>query len=304
MKFSLSGCPGMWGIEDAADPNNTPWNLVLDGLRDVGFRATELGPYGYLPHDAQLLAEELKKRNLFVVAGTLYDDLVSSSNRENLLNKAHMTCRTLSKIAAHFPAQQQYFVLIDMVKPEKQYYAGQPQKAKRLDQAAFDSLISNVRRISEITQNEYNIKSVIHHHAGGYIEFEDEIDRILSRIDRTCTGLCVDTGHAYYSCMDPAYAIRKYAGYIDYMHFKDIDSQIYTRSIETDTDFYQACADRVMCPIGDGCLDYSAIIRALDAIDYRGFITVEQDRSAKDSENVLPSIQKSIKYLLDFGFSL
>ncbi len=304
MNFFLSGCPGMWGIEDAADPNNTPWNVVLDGLRDVGFRATELGPCGYLPHDVQFLSNELKKRNLFVVAGTLYDDLVSAPNRENLLKKTHLTCRILCDIAKYFPAQQQYFVLIDMVKSEKQFFAGQPLKADRLNQEAFADLVSNIRMISEITQGDYGIRSVIHHHAGGYIEFEDEIDRILSHIDKTRTGLCLDTGHAFYSRMDPAYAIVKYAAYIDYMHFKDIDADIYAQSIANNTDFYRACANRVMCPIGDGCLDYGEIIRALSEIDYRGYITLEQDRSAQDSGNVCQSIQKSIKYLLDFGFAL
>lgn len=303
MALLLSGCPGTWGIEDANDPNNTPWNIVLDQISAVGYRALELGPFGYLPQDSTVLRKELSKRNLFLIAGTLYDDLVSKDNLKRLIQKTHTTCNLLAQTDRPNNTQQ-FFVLIDMVKESKQYFAGQPQKSQRLNSDNFNHLIDNIREISKITQNDYGIKSVIHHHAGGYIEFEDEIDCILSEIERSHVGLCFDTGHAYYSKIDPSSGIRKYRDYIDYVHFKDIDAGIYSDSIARNTDFYQACANKVMCPIGNGCLNYREIKNALETIGYNGYITVEQDRDAGDTGDVVASIQKSINYLTSCGFEM
>ena len=47
----------------------------------------ELGPHGYIPRELDQVTAALKKRGLFIVAGTIFDDLVSPSNRENLLRQ-------------------------------------------------------------------------------------------------------------------------------------------------------------------------------------------------------------------------
>jgi inosose dehydratase len=300
MSLLLSGCPGSWGIEDANDPNNTSFNIVLDEISKSGYTATELGPYGYLPQDKALLSDELSKRNLNIIAGTLYDDLVSSSNSKKLIEKTHTTCKLLNSIEKPTDTSytDQYFVLIDEVKVSKQFFAGQPQKADRLDKSQYSSMLSNIKEISIITREEYGVKSVVHNHAGGYIEFEDEIDRLLGDISRDHTGICFDTGHAYYSKIDPVRGINKYADYIDYMHFKDIDKKKYTDSIANNTDFYVACANKVMCPIGDGCLDYTGIKNALNAIGYDGYITIEQDRHSSDTTDVLLHISHPFEHLV------
>ncbi|MDY6220720.1 MAG: TIM barrel protein [Candidatus Alectryocaccobium sp.] len=70
---------------------------------------------------------------------------------------------------------------------------------------------------------EYNeIKS----NTGGYIEFADEIDRIVKDIPYEFAGLCLDTGHLYYSGMDPSEWLKKYADRLDYVHFKDVNDKI------------------------------------------------------------------------------
>ena len=45
-------------------------------------------------------------------------------------------------------------------------------------------------------------RSVIHPHAGGYIEFADEIRRIVQDVPYSNMGLCLSTGHLYYSGND------------------------------------------------------------------------------------------------------
>jgi inosose dehydratase len=47
--FYMAGSPASWGIEDAINPNNLSWETVLDKISQIGLKALELGPYGYMP---------------------------------------------------------------------------------------------------------------------------------------------------------------------------------------------------------------------------------------------------------------
>jgi inosose dehydratase len=304
--WKFSSCPGSWGIEDAGNPENTSWGIVLDEIRNIGFDALELGPYGYLPADHTLLTEELNKRQLKIVAGTLYDDLVSEELFHRIVKKTHETCKILSSIpsAGCLEKQRQsapYYVIIDAVKPEREKLA-RISKAPQLLKELWQQMVSHIKEIARISYDGYGIRSVIHHHAGGYIDYMDEIDMILSDISEDHVGLCFDTGHAYYAGIDPEHGIRKYASRIEYVHFKDVDKAVYDVVINENIGFYEACFKRLMCPIGEGVLDYASIRSALIDIDYHGWVTLEQDRHPSDTDNVPDCIKKSVTYLKKLGY--
>jgi len=302
----FSSCPGSWGIEDSKNPDNTPWGIVLDQISNISFNALELGPYGYLPSEVAILTEELNKRNLQIVAGTLYDDLISKESFHRIIKKTHEICRVLSSvpIAAPLGTQKQsppYYVVIDAVKPEREKLA-RSAKASTLSSDLWQQMVSHIKEIAKISYDGYGVRSVIHHHAGGYIDYMDEIDMILSDISEDHVGLCFDTGHAYYAGIDPEQGIRRYGSRIDYVHFKDIDKSVYDVVIHENIGFYEACFKRLMCPIGEGVLDYSSIRRALIDIGYDGWITLEQDRHPSDTNNVPDCINKSVTHLKKLGY--
>ncbi len=306
MVSAFSSCPGSWGIEDSSNPENTPWKTVLDQIGAIGFNALELGPYGYLPSEAAMLTEELNKRDLKIVAGTLYDDLVSKESFHRIVNKTHEICRVLSTVPTAAPLVNQkqvppYYVIIDAVKPERETLP-RFTKAPMVSADLWAQMVSHIKEIAKISLEEYGVRSVIHHHAGGYMDYMDEIDLILSDISADLVGLCFDTGHAYYAGIDPEQGIRKYASRIEYVHFKDIDKSVYDVVIHENIGFYEACFKKLMCPIGEGVLDYGSIRKALTDIEYDGWITIEQDRHPNDTSDVQACIQKSVKYLKDLGF--
>lgn len=109
------------------------------------------------------------------------------------------------------------------------------------------------------------MRAVIHPHAGGSIEFADEIERLANDIPHDVAGLCLDTGHLYYAGMDPLDWLDRYYHRTDYLHFKDVDPQVYQRAIHEGIDFFTACAEGVMCPLGSGAIDYPAIKTFLPA---------------------------------------
>ncbi len=306
MFCKLSSCPGSWGIEDAKNPANTPWGLVLDEISNIGFDALELGPYGYLPTEPGLLTDELSKRNLQIVAGTLYDDLVSEESFDHIVQKTHAICGILSSIPIAAPLEKQkqpspYYVIIDAVKPERDKQA-RSAKAPMLSTTLWHQMIAHIKEIAKISLDGYGVRSVIHHHAGGYIDYMDEIDSILSDISEDYAGLCFDTGHAYYAGIDPAQGIKKYASRIEYVHFKDIDQTVFDAVIDQPIGFYEACFRKLMCPIGEGTLDYTSIKDALNSIDYHGWITLEQDRHPNDTTDVRQCINKSVEHLKTLGY--
>jgi inosose dehydratase len=146
------------------------------------------------------------------------------------------------------------------------------------------------------------VRAVIHPHAGGYIEFADEIERIANDVPQETAGFCLDTGHTYYAGMDPVETLGAYADRLDYIHFKDIDRRKCDEVMGRRIRFFEACGEGVMCPIGRGCIDYPAVRSALDRIAYEGFITVEQERDPRNAGGSLADVKASRDYLRSAGF--
>ena len=307
MSMQIASAPCCWGVDDVNNPNLPPWQKVLDEAAQAGYQGMELGPYGYLPLAQGRLGEMLEERGLKVVAGTIFDDLVDPANRYSLIRQTHEICTFLKQLpelpsqpGKDYPAP--YLVLIDHVHDERSLYAGHSDKAPRLDNEQWDTLMDHIRIIAELASREYGIRAVIHPHAGGYIEFEDEILQLMEVISYDTAGLCLDTGHLYYSGMDPVTWIRDHADRIDYLHFKDIEPTVFENVMASQVDFFDACARGVMCPIGEGVIDYEAIYQLLQEIGYQGYITIEQERDPRDADGSLADVTASLEYLKRRGF--
>jgi inosose dehydratase len=290
-----------------SNPHLPHWERVLDEAAEAGFGGLELGPYGYMPLDAARVGAALEARGLRIVAGTIFDDLVRPRNREKLLRQVNEICALITALprpethrGQRFPAP--YLTVMDWGHDERDYAAGHPDRAPRLDPEALDGMIANVRAIAELARERYGVRAVIHPHAGGYIEFADELDRVVEDVPGEVAGLCLDTGHLDYSRMDPIEIIRRYATRTDYIHFKDIDDAKYTDVIGRRIRFFDACAEGVMCPIGRGRIDYSGLRELLAEIGYGGYITIEQERDPRNTSSVLADLAASREFLGRAGF--
>ena len=89
---------------------------------------------------------------------------------------------------------------------------------------------------------------------------------------------------------------------LDYLHFKDVDPQVYQRAIAEGIDFFTACAEGVMCPLGSGAIDYPAINDFLARRGYQGWITIEQERDPRHAAGSLQAVTESLRYLRGIGF--
>lgn len=307
MSITITTAPCCWGVDDVRNPNLPPWRLVLDEAAAAGYGGLELGPYGYMPLDLELMTVELQQRGLFIVAGTIFDDLVAVDNRAALLRQTDEICALVSRLPQpqKLPGQRfatPYLTVMDWGHDARDYAAGHSDRAVRLEASAWRGMVDNIRAIAELAWQRHGVRAVIHPHAGGHIEFADEIERIVADIPADLAGLCLDTGHTYYAGMDPVATLQRYAGRLDYIHFKDIDRGVFERVMDERIRFFEACAQGVMCPIGRGVIDYPAIRALLDRLGYQGFITVEQERDPRHADGSLADVRASRDYLTSVGF--
>jgi inosose dehydratase len=307
VSITITTAPCCWGVDDVTNPNLPPWERVLDEVQAAGYGGMELGPHGYIPPQLDRVTAALKKRGLFIVAGTIFNNLVCPSNREHLLRITDDICSFIKQLPTppqadgeRFPSP--YLTVMDWGHDERDFAAGHSDRAPRLSDKEWAGMIANIEAIAELATMEHGVRAVIHPHAGGYIEFADEIEHIEEAIPPELAGFCLDTGHTFYAGMDPVDLLTSYADRVDYIHFKDIDLSVFKRIMGERIRFFEACAQGVMCPIGKGVIDYPAIRECLQRIGYQGYITVEQERDPRNVEGTLFDVKESRDFLKSVGF--
>ncbi len=307
MSIRIACAPSCWGVDDPQNPYLPSWKKVLLEAHLSGFKGIELGPYGYIPLDVEVVQAELAKNDLTIIVGTIFDDLVSVTNRESLRKQTHDICSFITRLPRDAKEADQryatpYLTYMDYFHAERACTAGHPDTAPRLAPERYQDMLANIRMIAEIAWQEYGVRPVLHPHAGGYIEFADEIEQVLADVPSSLSGFVFDTGHLYYARMDPETWIRKYIDRIDYIHFKDVNKEIYDEMMKIEIDFFEACAKGVMCPIGSGVIDYAGINKALREIGYTGWVTVEQERDPRHADTSLRDVTRSFQYLKSVGY--
>lgn len=307
MGITITTAPCCWGVDDVRNPNLLAWEHVFDEASAAGYGGLELGPYGYVPLDVERVGEALRSRGLTIVAGTIFADLVDPRNRDELLKQADEICSLVTRLPKEAPSEGQrfptpYLTVMDWGHDGRDFAAGHSDRAPRLSDAAWDGMVANVRAIADLARERHGVRAVIHPHAGGHIEFEDEVARLAADVPKSVAGLCLDTGHTFYAGMDPVSTLERYADRLDYIHFKDIDAAVFAEVMDERIRFFDACAKGVMCPIGRGVIDYPAIRSLLARLDYQGFITVEQERDPRNAGESLADVKASRDYLRQVGF--
>jgi len=263
-----------WGVDFAGAPGNPPYEDVLAGIAGAGLRWMELGPVGYVPPSAPA-AHGLR------VVGTFVFDAFAAGMAAPVLAAVD------AALDAVVAAEGSLLVLIDRPSPARSATAGRSDAAPRLgDPRPMFALLQQAADRAAAR----GVSAVLHPHAGGYIEFEDEIERVL---DETGLGLCLDTGHALYAGSDPAALIRRYRRRLRHLHLKDVAPGPRPR------DFWDAVRAGAFCPVGSGALDLESVAHALG--DYDGFATVEQDRRAGSPGDPADDLNRSVERLRAVG---
>ena len=298
MTINIGNAPCSWGVEFADDPRNPSWKTVLDECRMAGYRGIELGPVGFMPEDPSELGDALAERNLELIGGVVFRPFHDPSKWDDVKDGSVRTCEALKAHGAR------HLVLIDSISPRRAPTAGRPAEAEHMTSSEWAGYRNMIRDIAKMGTEEFGLVTAIHPHAGGFMDFEDEVERLLEEIDDALLKICLDTGHSHYADFDPLAFMDRYMDRISYMHFKDIDPEVRSRTVANRTDFYEACGNGIFCNLGKGSVDFPAVKAKLETAGFTGWCTVEQDCDPEKAQSPLDDAKENRAYLHSIGFEV
>jgi inosose dehydratase len=258
--YRIAGAPISWGVCEV--PNwgyqLTP-DRVLAEMQDVGLSATELGPDGFLPADANAMAAVLATHHLSAVGG-FTPVLMHQSTHDPLPE--------IARILSAYDATGAGVLVLSAVSGLDGY-----DTRPGLDADQWTCLLGNLDRISALAA-EHHVRAVLHPHVGTMIENGDEVRRVL---DDSAIALCLDTGHLLIGGTDPAELTRQAPDRVAHTHLKDVDSTVADQVRSGRLSYTEAVAQGMYRPLGTGDVDVAAILSTLQANGYAGWYTLEQD---------------------------
>lgn len=295
MGLRVANGPVSWGVDLPDKPGSPPWDEVFTEIGQAGYKWCELGPAGYLPDDDQQVRAELNARGLGVAGSYVFQPM---HERDRHADIAAITQKTCGRIAA---LGGEFLVVIDMVSDERGATAGRSAVAPRLEGQAYQDLLDGLRQTAAIAA-EHGLTPVLHPHAGSYIEFEDEIERVLDDTADDGMQLCIDTGHFAYAGVEPVRFLAEHRDRTPYLHFKDIDPVVHQQVLADGVAFFDAISLGVFCPVGRGVVDFPALATEL-ANGFDGPGTIEQDRDFDAETTALEDAKASLDYLRGLGLA-
>ena len=102
----------------------------------------------------------------------------------------------------------------------------------------------------------------------------DEVVRVL---DNSSIGLCLDTGHLACGGTDVVELVNKYADRVDIVHAKDVHKEMTDKLLPGEITWSQGIRAGMFAPIGEGDIDFAAIVTLLDEAGFDGYYVLEQD---------------------------
>ncbi len=294
--IKIGNAPCSWGVEFADDDRNPTWQTVLTENSDAGYKGIELGPVGFMPEDASVLSEELQKHDQQLIGGVVFRPFHDAAQWDDVMDGSVRTCKALVAHGA------QHLVLIDSISPRRAPTAGRADEAEQMDDAEWSAFRDRIATIAKMGAEEYGLTVGMHAHAGGFIDFEPELERLLDEVDESILKICFDTGHHSYAGYDPVAFMKRHIDRISYMHFKDIDPKVKATVVANRTNFYDACGQGIFCNLGDGDVDFPAVRQVLLDNNFEGWCTVEQDCDPLLDPDPLGDAKKNRAYLQSIGF--
>ncbi len=129
---------------------------------------------------------------------------------------------------------------------------------------------------------EFGVKVAYHPHMGSMIQYREQIGRLMDMTDPRYFFLGPDTGHLLAGNSDPVEVFRTYKTRIAHVHLKDFDPRAPGYAL------YTAAPGRRpgrMVRLGQGKVDFPALVAILRDADFDGWMNVELDSRTNPAEN-------------------
>ncbi len=272
----IANAPCSWGVlEFDLEGKSAGYEQVLNEMAQAGYAGTELGDWGFMPTDPKKLKDELHKRNLSMLGAFVPVFFKDEKNHEKGIEVAVKTANLMKN--AGFP--EAFIVLADDngTVEERTKNAGRIKPDMGMTPGEWKMFSKGVDKVAAAVKNETGMKTVFHHHCGGYVETPKEVETLLYLTDPSLVGLVLDMGHYMMGGGDPVETLKKHSDRIWHVHFKDYDPHVARIAAEKSYDYFQSVNAGVFCELGKGAVDFPVITSELKKNGFEGWIVVEQD---------------------------
>ena len=258
--MKIAGAPISWGVCEVPD-----WGYqmspqrVLEEMKEIGLTATEFGPQGWLPIEAEARAAEVGKHGLTPV-GSFFLAVMHDPEADPIP-------AVEAELDAFEKAGGSYLILAAASGADG--YDARPV----LDEAGWQTLFGNLDRIHDVCAAR-GVTACLHPHWGTMVQNADEIDRVLRN---SSVGLCLDTGHITCGGGDPVAIVAEFADRVDIVHAKDVHKELTDKLLTGEFTWSQGIKAAMFTPIGEGDIDFAAIVKRLDEAGFDGYYVLEQD---------------------------
>lgn len=276
----VGNAPCSWGTLEfeATKAEQIGFDRMLDELVETGYSGTELGDWGYMPTDPQGLKRELTRRGVIMLGAFVPVALKDASSHEAGKENAIKTARLLASVAQD-PAP--FLVLADNngSVPQRTLNAGRITPEMALSAEEWKIFAGGADSIARAVRDATGLRTVFHHHCGGYVETPQEIARFLELTDAQLIGLVFDTGHYVFGSgnCDVLAGLERFRDRIWYVHLKDCRQDVARKARAEGLDYFQSLRHGIFCELGHGCVDFPGVLRWLKSSRYEGYVLVEQD---------------------------
>jgi inosose dehydratase len=296
----IGTAPDSWGVWFASDPAQLPADQFLREVVEAGYGWIELGPYGYLSHDAAQLQDQLDAHDLKVLAGTVFEHLHRPDSWNDVWTQVADVAALTSAVGG-----KHIVVIPDTWRHHK---TGEELEDRELTPEQWAQLTTGMNELGRRILEEYGLAVQFHSHADSHVGYQPEIERFLEATHPEWVNLCFDTGHVAYYGGDCLELIKNYPDRIGYLHLKQVNPLVVQHVLDKDLSFAEAVRMGAMIepPLGvpemGPLLDeVSGLGRDLDAI-------IEHDLYPCTPDMPLPIAKRTKAYLsscsgatIDFG---
>ena len=178
--------------------------------------------------------------------------------------------------------------------------AGRITAADGLSADEYNYLADNFNAIGQAMRDTGNVRACLHNHVGTVIETEEEFERILELTDPNLLFVGIDTGHLAWAGSDPAAFVARHASRVAGIHLKDIDPRVRANGVAEGWKYATFTQNGLFAELGEGTVDFAAILNSLKDAGYNGWLMVETDVTTKATPK--ESLVKSREFLRSLGY--
>lgn len=263
-KLKIAGAPISWGVCEAPGwGHQMRPERVLREMSELGLGATEFGPAGFLPGQAQARAMLLSELKMEAIGG--FFPIIIHREDHDPLPEVLEELKSYKATGAY-----------ELVIAANTGLDGYDTKRPELDDAGWQRVFRNLNRIREACDAQ-GVDAVLHPHVGTMVETLEDVMRVLqgSQIK-----FCLDTGHMFIGGTDPVFFSEKHAERVGHVHMKDVNTKQVEKVRSGEITYFDGVCNNLYAPLGQGDIDMRQIVKNLVlGAGYDGWFVLEQDLS-------------------------